>query len=83
MNRPTAAGDEGQRERRMTVVNVRVHNVHSEVMFVESARIYRLARDNPAYNETLNALEAAAANGRPLLVRFDAPDGEVIEKVRA
>jgi len=83
MTRPTAAGDEGQRVRRMTVAHVRVHNNHPEVVFVESARIYRVARDNPAYNETLDALRAAAANQRPLLVRFDTPNGDVIESARA
>jgi hypothetical protein len=74
--------DEGQLERRMTAVHVRVRNDHAEVMFVESARIYRLTRDNPAYDETLGVLRAAAASHRPLRVQFDTPNGEVIERAR-
>lgn len=71
--------DAGQRDRRMTVVHVRDKGAGVEVMFVESARIYRLARGNPVYAQVLAALHASAASGRPASVRFDEPDGEIIE----
>jgi hypothetical protein len=73
--------DEGQIERRMIVVHVRLFSTHVEVMFAESARIYRLERDNPAFEVTLANLRAAAASHRPLRVRFDMPNGDVIARV--
>ena len=80
MKDPAPARDEGRLERRMTVTHVRVRNDRAEVMFVESARIYRLARSNPVYKETLDTLRAAAASARSVRVRFDKPNGEVIER---
>lgn len=71
--------DEGERERRMTVVKVRAAGEHQEVLFAESARIYRLLRDNPAYDDALRHLGAAARSGRQVRVRFTEPNGEVIE----
>jgi hypothetical protein len=75
----TNSSDAGRRERRMTVVRVRDSGDGAEVMFVESARICRLTRSNPAYGDTLAALRASAATGKPLRVRFDKPNGELIE----
>jgi hypothetical protein len=75
----TNSSDAGQRERRMTVARVRENGDGAEVMFVESARIYRLARANPAYDDTLAALRASAATGKSLRVHFDKPNGELIE----
>jgi hypothetical protein len=75
--------DAAQRERRMTVVHVQVHADHAEVMFGESARVYRLARNNPSYENSLHLIERAAARGRSLTVRFVEPHGEVIERVYA
>jgi hypothetical protein len=77
----TATGDEGKRERVMTVVHVRTRQEHEEVMFVESARIYRLRRDTQGYHETLRKLLRAAGTGRPVRVRLNRPNGEVIERV--
>jgi hypothetical protein len=76
-----SAGDEGQRERGMTVLRVRPRAGHDEVIFAESARIYRLLHDNPAYQETLRKLEAAAGRAQPVRVRFDQPNGGIIERV--
>ena len=74
-------GDEGQQERRLTVARVREGSGHAEVTFYESARFYRLQRSNPAYQITMQRLRAAS-NAKPLLVRFVAPNSEVIESVR-
>jgi hypothetical protein len=76
-----SGSDEGKRERWITVIRLRTHKDHAEVMFVESARIYRLLRDNPVYEETLCKLRAVSGSGRRVRVRFDKPNGEIIERV--
>jgi hypothetical protein len=81
MPSPTSSGDQHLRTRRMTVVHVRVRDDHAEVMFADSARIYRLARDNPAYEQTMAVLCQAEASRLPLDVRLDVPNGGVIEGV--
>jgi hypothetical protein len=76
-------GDEEQQERRLTVAQVRERADHAEVTFYESARFYRLLRANPTYASALQRLRAAAANGKPLRVRFLAPNSDIIETVRS
>ena len=75
-------GDEGQRERRLTVTRVREGADYAEVTFYESARFYRLQRSNPAYEIALQRLRAPS-NAKPLRVRFNAPNSDVIESVRS
>ena len=75
------AGDEGQRERRLTVAGVREGPGHAEVAFYESARIYRLPRSNAGYAEAVRRLRAAMADGTRLRVRFTAPNSGEIEAV--
>lgn len=65
----------------MTVVKVRVGAEHADVMFVESARIYRLLGSNPAYDEALRELTAAARSRRPVRVSFSEPNSEIIVDV--
>lgn len=77
------AGDAGQRERRLTVAKVRPRAEHVEVMFYETARIYRLLRNNPQFENAVRHLREAKAATTPVRVRFVEPDGEVIEAVRA
>jgi hypothetical protein len=81
MTGPGGAGDAGQRERLMTVVHVRALPDCTEVMFVESARFFRLQRGTPGYAEAQRKLQRAAGSGRPIRVRFDRPNGEIIERV--
>jgi hypothetical protein len=50
-------------------------------MFVESSRIYRLARTNPTYDATFAALRAAAGTETPVFVRFDKANSDWIERV--
>ena len=69
----------GARARRMTVAHVRVDSEGADVMFLQSTRIYRLSRANPAYDGTLATLRASETGGKPLLVTFDKPHGELIE----
>jgi hypothetical protein len=70
------------REREMTVARVRTAGVDFEVMFFESARIYRLPRASPAFEETLRELRAAAASGARVRVLLTAPRSEAIESAQ-
>ena len=45
--------------------------------------IFRLERANPTYASALQRLRAAAASGKPLRVRFLAPNSDIIETVRS
>ena len=65
----------------MTVAGVRPREDYAEIMFVESARIFRLLHSNPARKETLRKLRAAGGSGRRVRVRFDKPNGGIIEGV--
>ena len=51
-------------------------------MFYETARIYRLLRTNPEFDRALRDLRAASSEGTPVRVRFNEPNGEIIEAVR-
>ena len=76
-----AASSGGSRERRLTVAKVRLAaGGDSEVMFLESARIYRLLAANPRYDEILRRL-AEATGGGPVKVKLDRPEGEIIEDI--
>lgn len=55
----------------------------AEVMFLESARIYRLSKKNPKYREILKGLREAIAKKRVVRVRLDQPLGGIIEEVEA
>jgi hypothetical protein len=75
--------EQESRERLMTVAQVRTAGADVEVMFFESARIYRLQRANPAFEAALRELQGAAASGAHVAVLLAAPHGEVIESVKA
>lgn len=53
----------------------------AEVMFLESARIYRLFKKNPRYREILKGLREAIAKERAVRVRLDQPHGGIIEEL--
>jgi hypothetical protein len=73
-----------RRFRELTVVNVREPPGadHVQVMFSESARVYRLSKQHPAYRQIRNLLQAAQAGGRVLSIGVASPDGDEIEEVR-
>ena len=86
MGKTTAApgaGDEGSLERLLTVAKVRTGSGFAEVMFFESARIYRVARDSAVYEQTLRRLRTAEKAGRRIRVRFNEPNGDIVERVVA
>jgi hypothetical protein len=55
-------------QRRMTVAHVRGRGTSAEVLFFESARIYRLALTGPDLEAALALLERARATRRSVLV---------------
>jgi len=70
--------------RAMTVAQIREQKGadHVEVVFLESARIYRLPRQNPAYDEALRLLRDALANNRALQVGLASLDSDIIEEIQ-
>jgi hypothetical protein len=54
-----------------------------EVMFLESARIYKLFKENPAYEEILGQLLAALGKKGAVKVRCSPAESDVIEEVQA
>ena len=72
------AGGAGTVRRVLTVAHVRVHATHADVMFHESARIYRLPRAHAEFDAMLARLRRAAAARAPVDVQFDSADDEEI-----
>lgn len=54
---------------------------YTEVTFLESARFYRILKNNKHYSASMALLKEAEKNNTPLLVAFTEPHGDVIEKV--
>jgi hypothetical protein len=54
-----------------------------EVMFLESARFYKLFKENPAYKEILGHLREALGKKHGLKVRCASVESDVIEEVQA
>ena len=70
--------------REMTVARVREPSGadHVEVVFLESARFYKLFRTHPHYETLLERLQDASAKGRGVRVRLTSPHGDIIEDVQ-
>lgn len=54
---------------------------YMEVTFLESARFYRILKNNKQYNNIIALLKEAEKNKTTLRVSFTEPNGDVIEKV--
>jgi hypothetical protein len=67
----------------MTVAHVRERRGAEsvDVMFLESARVFRLPRAHPSFDRVLGQLRDAVAHRHVLSVTLAAPDGELIEDV--
>jgi len=74
----------GAQWRELTVANVRDRPGKGfvEVMFLESARIYRLSTAHEHFAELRSMLENSAAAGRALTVSFAAANSGEIDDVR-
>ena len=68
----------------MTVAKVweRQEAAFVEVVFLESARFYKLARENPGFREALALLQQASADGMAVEVELTEPHGDIIQDVR-
>lgn len=69
--------------RAMTVANIRdqTDSEYVEVMFLESARFYKLSTDNSSFQKIMERLRDALAKRHVLNVRLASPDSDVIEEV--
>jgi hypothetical protein len=81
-SRPGRQGKPFHREMTVAHIRERKRAEYLEVVFLESARFYRLFEDNPRYDEILRHLQAAMGKGRVLKVRCASLDSEVIEDVQ-
>ncbi len=84
MSRSEANGGEGPEARRMTIANIRELESadYVELVFLESARFYRLPRDSKDFAKSLNLLQEALTENRSLTVVLAAPNGDVIARVQ-
>ena len=85
MSRSDAGGQEagGYREMRVAHIREREGAKYWEVMFLESARIYKLFKENPASSEILGHLRAALGKKGGVKVRCVSAESDVIEEVQA
>lgn len=69
--------------RQMTVAHIREQNEDDflEVVFLESARFYRLSRKHRAFDSIVQRLREAMKSGRKLDIALAAPDSDLIEEV--
>lgn len=68
--------------RDLTVANIRDRSGTAvEVTFLESARIYQLPRQHPAFSRALELLREAGKAGRDVKVTLSSLDSDVIEDV--
>lgn len=69
--------------REMTVADIRFPEGGAvvELLFLESARFYRLSKDNAAFVGMLARLEDAWSKREPVLLCFDSIESDLIEEV--
>ena len=67
----------------MTVAQIREHegSEPDEILFLESARFYKLPKESSARDSLLSALRQAQATGRTVEVTLPSIDSDVIEDV--
>lgn len=67
--------------REMTVAHIRERKgaEYVQVVFLESARFYKLPKAHPSFDKILGLVREAMAIGRVLTVRLASPDSDVIE----
>jgi hypothetical protein len=70
--------------RRMTVAHIREQTQGEavEVMFLESARFYRLLKSKPNFNAMLERLRDARQKRQPVEVVVAAPGSDLIDDVK-
>jgi len=68
----------------MTVANIRREEESDfvVVLFLESARFYRLLKKNRDYRIILQKIENALSDTEPLTVGFESIESDIIEEVK-
>jgi hypothetical protein len=68
-------------ERKLTVAQVRFKEGSDEaqVLFLESARVYRLPKAHPQFDFLLAMFHAAMQRGKRLIVTTTMPEGDLLE----
>ncbi len=69
---------------KMTIALIRDHKgADLEVAFSESARFYRLSRQNPKFEDILRELSEAKQKKHAVRVLLEFPDGDLIQDVKS
>lgn len=70
--------------RQMTVAAVRFldEEDYDEVVFLESARFYRLMKQSPGYGAMLGKLRSALSDAVPVTVCFESIEDDCIRNIR-
>jgi hypothetical protein len=76
-------GERVYREMRVAHIREQKGTKYLEVVFLESARFYKLFKENPEYKEILEHLREALGKKRVLKVRCTSAESEIIEEVQA
>ena len=78
-------GPPSDRQRDLTVAHVRERPGLDvvEVMFLESARPFRLSRSHEHFDRLLSALQASEAEARSVRVTLTSPNGGDIDEVQS
>lgn len=69
-------------EQRYTVAKLREDSAHITVIFLESARFYRLMKSHECYGKYLPILQEAEKRKTKVAISFSDPDSDVILKVK-
>lgn len=77
-------GRRNRHYREMTVAHIRESKGadYVEVVFLESARFYRLLKENPTYDKALRLLRDAMEKGRVLKIGLASLDSDTINEVQ-
>ena len=70
------------REMTVALIRERQDSEDVEAAFSESARFYRVLRQNPKFEDIVHELREARKQQRPVRVLLDFPNGDVIEDVQ-
>lgn len=83
MSTPDPDGPRKPFFREMTVAHIREREgpEYVQVLFLESARFYKLPKGHPSFEEILVQLRDAMTKRRVVQVGLASPDGDVIEDV--
>jgi hypothetical protein len=84
MGRPDSPKHDKRVFRAMTPAHIREPREadYVEVVFLESARFYRLLKSNPMYEHIVTLLRDAIGKKRALLVRCTSPESDTIVEVQ-